>query len=146
MENGSLTLSEKLKRLGEFLTAHPCNYTKAAKHLGIHRREVISLVQKFEEMFNPLEDEVLDQLEEYIFLFSTGQDLPNKEIELRFDFRSAMEVLERRRPNRWIKVKKVETKETKDIQEQAKDFLSRIKQGAQNVNIVRDPDQGGGIQ
>lgn len=146
MENGSLTLVEKLKRLGDFLAAHPCNYTKAAKHLGIHRREVVSLVQKFEEMFNPLEDEVLDLLEEYIFLFSTGQDLPSKEVELRFDFRSAMEVLERRRPNRWIKVKKVETKETKDIQEQAKDFLVRIKQGAQNVNIVRDPDQGGGIQ
>jgi hypothetical protein len=87
-----------------FLRRHPCNFTAAAKHLGLSRPQVMRIINNSKELFDVIEDEYLDGIEEQVLRAASG------DTECRFfKLGNALKVLQLRRPDRWRMSKKVIT-------------------------------------
>jgi hypothetical protein len=129
-------------KLFTYLREHPSNYSGAAKHVGLSRDDVMEFLSYHKDELAGLENEFLDQLEEYVYLASIGQKVPKE-----FRMPTAISILKRKRPEMW-KEERV-TRSARDMPYAlgmspiVQDILGgeRVEYEDANIEIVRFADE-----
>ncbi len=129
VEKGKLKL-----RLKDFLKEHPNNYSAAGRELNLPRSVIVRMVEEDLEMFQDIDEEFFDDLEEKVVLFVSGKRFNGDDL---FRLTDAMKVLEKRRPERWGKNAKLKEPEKLASPEQITAMMEQLK--AKGLGIAPKP-------
>jgi hypothetical protein len=90
------TIEELRDKVFSYLREHPANFAGCARHVGLSRDDVMEFLEFHRDELQSLENEFLDQIEEYVFLASAGLPTPKN-----FHLATALNILKRKRPESW---------------------------------------------